>query len=68
MIIMVESINLEELRESLINMYIRERKSYREICNDLKISKKTLHDYLKKLDIPARKRGTVSKYVIKRTD
>ena len=55
-----KKINLEEIqeiREPLINMYIRDKKSYREICNELGIDKHQLHNYLKLLDIPARKRG-----------
>ena len=56
-----EEVNLEELREWLINAYIKEQKPYWKICDELKISKRTLHIYLKKLDIPARKRGKRAK-------
>ncbi len=50
-------VDLEESREWLIDAYIKEKKSYRTICKELKISKRTLQLYLKKFDIPARKRG-----------
>ena len=46
-----------KLRESLIDLYVVQQKSYVQICKELHISMDTLHRTLKKLNIPARKRG-----------
>ena len=41
----------------LIDLYVVQQKSYVQICKELHISMETLHRTLKKLNIPARKRG-----------
>ena len=57
----INSTNNEEIRNKLIDAYIRDNKTYREICADLGVNIKTLHKSLKKYNIPARKRGKRAK-------
>lgn len=45
------------IREYLIEHYIRQRKTFRDLCKELEISSDTLHRLLKKHDIPPRKVG-----------
>ena len=53
----INILNNDEIRNKLIDAYIRDNKTYREICADLGVDIKTLHIALKKYNIPARKRG-----------
>ena len=53
--------NISNIRDYLIEEYIRKKRTYEDICKELRIGKDSLHRMLKKYDIPPRKVGKRAK-------